>query len=90
MFEVGDILRAKMDIAEQVYEGCKGTSVYKKMMYLAETKRYEVIGVVGSAYVLRHLKTDPLVEAQHDKNEVHTYFELDKELTNNNKQEEER
>lgn len=89
MFKVGDILKAKMDVAEEVYEGCRGTTVYKKMMHLAETKRYEVIGDAGSAYVIRHLETDPLVETTHDKNEVHDYFMLDEDLTSNNKTKEE-
>ncbi len=76
-FKVGDILKAKMDVAESVYEGCRGTIVYEKMMELARTKRFEVIAAAGTSYALRHLGTDPLVETQHDKQEVHDYFTLD-------------
>lgn len=79
MFKTGDILKAKMDVAESVYEGCRGTTVYSTMMELAKTKRYEVLNVINGQYVIRHLGTDPLVESQHDKNEVHSYFELDSE-----------
>ena len=88
MFKTGDVLKTKMDIAETVYEGCKGTTVYNQMMELARTRRFEVLNVVGSTYVLRHLDTDPLVELAHDKAEVHQYFEIDESLTNNNNKEE--
>ena len=81
MFKAGDILKANMDIAESVYEGCKGTTVYQTMMKLAQEKRYEVLNFVNGQYVIRHLDTDPLVESQHDKAEVHQYFVLDSEQT---------
>lgn len=88
MFRIGDIIRARLDVAEEVYEGCRGTTVYKKMMHLAKTKRYEIIGDAGSAYVIKHLYTDPLIESTHDKSEVHEYFILDEELTKQNNEEE--
>lgn len=79
MFNVGDVLKARMDVAEDQYEGCRGTTVYNKMMELAKTKRFKIMGVTQTHYVVRHLGTDPLVERPEDKNEVHTLFELDNE-----------
>lgn len=90
MFKIGDVIKARMDVAESAYEGCKGTTVYDQMMHLAQTKRYEVLNVMQGQYMLRHLDTDPLVELAHDKGEVHAYFELDEQLTNNNNNKEER
>jgi len=74
MFKIGDILKTNMDVAEQQYEGCKGTTVYESMMELANTKRFEIIGDNGSQYVVRHLDTDPIVETYSDKNEIHSLF----------------
>lgn len=86
-FKVGDVLKTRMDIAEDVYEGCKGTTVYDKMMELARTKRFEVIADNGTQYVLRHLGTDPLVELPYDRDEVHSYMEKDESYDEDGDQE---
>jgi hypothetical protein len=79
MFKVGDILKTRMDVAESVYEGCRGTTVYETMMELARTKRFEVIGDQPGIYVIKHLDVDPPVELHSNKNEVHAHFERDDE-----------
>lgn len=79
MFKIGDVLKARMDVAEDQYEGCKGTTVYNQMMELARTKRFKVVGINATQYVIRHLGTDPLVEAPAEINDVNSMFMVDEE-----------
>lgn len=89
MFEVGDVLKADMNAAEEAFEGAKGTNVYDKMMELARTKRLKVVSVTVNSYTLRHLDEDPPRDSTHDANETHSYFVKDEELTKQHKESDE-
>lgn len=74
MFKVGDIIKAKMDVAEDQYAGCKGTIVYDKMMELALTKRFKIVGETKTHYEVLHVGEN--VQNSHPRTEVHELFEL--------------
>ena len=71
MFNIGDILKARMDVAETQYGGFKETNrpVYNKMMELAFTKRFEVVGKSPVEYQILHVGEN--VQNAHPLNEVH-------------------
>lgn len=75
MFKVGDILKTNMAVAEDQYEGCKGTLVYNQMMELADKHRFEVIGVGALDYTIKRL--DDNQQFTNPKSEIHSYFVLD-------------
>ena len=75
MFNVGDILKTNMVVAEDQYGGCKGTTVYNQMMALADKQRFEVIGVDNMSYTIKRLEDGQ--QYTNPKTEIHGFFILD-------------
>ena len=74
MFNVGDIIKVKLDVAHEQFQWCQNTTVYTNMMKLATEKRYKIIGDSGPEYEILHVGFN--VQNSHPKAEIHELFEL--------------
>ena len=74
MFKIGDILKIRMDVAEDQYNGCKGTIVYEKAMRDAENFRFEVLDVLPNIYKMKRIHDKK--EGDWDKTLVESSLEL--------------
>jgi hypothetical protein len=73
-FNVGDKIRVNMTLAEDCFEGCKGTTVYNTMIEKARKHRFEVLDNNNGFYLLKRDDGQAISESA---DEVESYFELD-------------
>lgn len=75
MFTVGQIIKARLDVAEDLYDGCKGTTVYDNMIAAAKKYRFKIIAEDAATYTLE--RTDDVAQVTYDRTEIEQMFELD-------------